>query len=256
MFWAIFFGVIVGILLVALILFFVVKAKLQRVSKEMFGTEDFAEGYNAIANQVASTPKSVNSMTRIMEPQISRDFPEFSWNEFKHRAENMLLSALRAIEMENPDVLMDCDNEVRNQVVNRITDNQLASVIEHYDQTKIHQTEIANYRKANGTCVITIQSAIEYYYYKTAASAIGDEKILAGSRTRKKQTKYNMELLYIQDSSVTFTDNAVGTTCPNCGAVVTALGHKYCEFCGAGITPINIKVWSLHNFTEVDYNMS
>ena len=36
-------------------------------------------------------PKSVAAMTRIFEPQIMRDFPEFSWDEFKHKSENVLV---------------------------------------------------------------------------------------------------------------------------------------------------------------------
>lgn len=48
--------------------------------------------------------------------------------------------------------------------------------------------------------------------------------------------------------------SAVGTTCPNCGAPVKNLGAKKCEYCGSYIEPVNIKVWKLQNFHEVDYN--
>ena len=63
-----------------------------------------------------------------------------------------------------------------------------------------------------------------------------------------------MELMYIQNSEVVEFENAVGTTCPNCGAPIRKIGQMVCEFCGLAVTPINIKVWSLHKLTEVDYN--
>ena len=41
---------------------------------------------------------------------------------------------------------------------------------------------------------------------------------------------------------------------PNCGAPVRSLGAKKCEYCGSYVEPVNIKVWKLQSFHEVDYN--
>lgn len=226
-----------------------IRRKLRDFSRAAFGTDSFTEGLNKQADELARTPKSVASMTRLMEPQIMRDFPDFSWNEFKHKAENMLVSALLAIAAENPDRLVEASEDVRKQIVNRIEANKAAGARETYSDIHIHQTEIANYRHAQGKCVITIQSAVEYYHYRTK-----DGSIIEGQKERKEQTKYNIELIYIQDEDAVEFDNAVGTTCPHCGAPVKSLGRMVCEYCGSGITPINIKVWSLHKFYEVDYN--
>ena len=111
---------------------------------------------------------------------------------------------------------------------------------------------LLNYVKRDGRCVISIQSAVEYFYYKTASG-----KLISGDKEYKKQTRYNMELVYIQD--IDMLDNAgigsaVGTTCPNCGAPVRSLGAKKCEYCGSYVEPVNIKVWKLQSFHEVDYN--
>ncbi|MBQ8624656.1 MAG: zinc ribbon domain-containing protein [Agathobacter sp.] len=227
------------------------KQKLRRFSESVFGTPDFVEGWNQHADVLAETPKSVSSMTRLMEPQIMRDFPEFSWEEFKAKAENMLTSAFLAISANNPGRLVDASEDIQKQVTNIIEDNRANGIGETYSDIEIHQTEISNYSKSNGKCVITIQSAVGYLHYK-----MRDGKVIDGDKNRKTQTKYNMELVYIQDSDLTTLDNAVGTTCPNCGAPVKSLGHKFCEYCGLRITPVNIKVWSLHKFYEVDYNRS
>lgn len=242
-------GVLASIFAVAGVGTLVIRQRLRQFSRKVFGTDSIVDGINRQVDLAAETPKSVSSMTRLMEPQIMRDFPDFVWEEFKHKAENMLTSALIAISSENVDQLVEASEDVRNQVANRIAENQESGVREIYRDIHIHQTEIANYRKEQGKCIITIQSAVEYYHYK-----VEQDRVTEGSRERKRQTKYNMELMYIQNSEVVEFDNAVGTTCPNCGAPIRKIGQMVCEFCGLAVTPINIKVWSLHKLTEVDYN--
>lgn len=87
-------------------------------------------------------------------------------------------------------------------------------------------------------CIIKLQSAVEYYYEDTGQSQPDN---------RKTQTRYDMELVYIQDlTKVKDLATAVGVTCPNCGAPITRLGSKFCEYCGTGITPVDVRVWKLH----------
>ena len=242
-------GVFAGIVVLGVAGGLTIRNKLRNVSRQLFGTESIVDGLNRQADIAAETPKSVSGMTRLMEPQIMRDFPDFSWSEFKHRAENMLTSALLAISSERPERLVDASEEVKNQVLNIIADNQATQVREVYNNIKIHQTEISNYRKDKGNCIIVIQSAVEYYHYK-----VSGDHVTEGSRERKVQTKYNVELLYVQDGEEKEFDNAFTTTCPQCGAPVRGLGNMICEYCGAHVVPINTKVWSLHKLYQVDYN--
>lgn len=242
-------GIFAGIAAVGVAGGLVIRNKLRNVSRQLFGTESIVDGLNKQADIAAETPKSVSGMTRLMEPQIMRDFPDFNWSEFKHKAENMLTSALLAISSEQPEKLVDASEDVKNQVLNIIADNQATQVREVYNNIKIHQTEISNYCKDKGNCIIVIQSAVEYYHYK-----VSGDHVTEGSKERKVQTKYNVELLYVQDGEEKEFDNAFTTTCPQCGAPVRGLGNMICEYCGAHVVPINTKVWSLHKLYQVDYN--
>ncbi len=232
-------------------IFFYLKAKLRAFSREAFGTDSFIEGYKRQADVLAEQPKSVCSMTRLMEPQIMRDFPDFSWEQFRAKAENLLTSALYAISEGNLDRLAaDTSESVKNEIRTRIEENRSSQTKERYENIQIHQTEISNYRHEAGKCMITIQAAVGYLFYKEH-----DGKVIEGSKERKKQTKYDIELIYVQDADKFEFDNAFGTTCPHCGAPIKGIGKNLvCEYCGLGVTPINIKVWSLHKFYEVDYN--
>lgn len=197
---------------------------------------------------LAETPKSVSGMTRILRPQIERDFPDFSLAQFINKAENFLAAALSAVSSGDTGGLADVSEEALRQVENRIADNRKAGIRETYTQIKVHQTEVANYRKSSGSCVITFQSAVEHYHYREK-----DGRLVSGDRERKEQTRYNTELVYIQDERLAG-GSAVGTICPNCGAPVSQLGNLRCEYCGLAVTPVNLKVWKLHSYYEVDYH--
>lgn len=247
--WMIFLVSVAGISAAGYVVYRKIKRKVERFSMAAFGTHSLAKGLENQADMLAETPKSVSGMTRIFEPQIRRDFPDFNLVQFKNKVENMLVMALQAITEETTEQLQDVSEELRAQVDNRIADNRSAGMKEVYSQIKVHRTEITNYEKKSGTCVITFQSAVEHYHYTQK-----DGSVVSGEKERKEQTKYNTELVYIQDEKLTKLDNAVGTTCPNCGAPVTKLGAMYCEYCGLAVTPVNLKVWVLHRFYEVDYH--
>lgn len=198
---------------------------------------------------LAETPKSVSGMTRIFGPQIARDFPEVSLQQFSDKVENLLVTAFTAVTEGETKIPEDVSEELRLQIKNQIADNRRQGIHEVYAQIKIHQTEVTNYEKKDGTCVITFQSAVEHYHYKER-----DGKLIWGERERKQQTKYNTELLYIQDEQLVNGGNAIGTTCPSCGAPIKQLGMMRCEYCGLAVTPVNLKVWKLYRFYEVDYH--
>ena len=159
-----------------------------------------------------------------------------------------MAAALSAVSSGDAGGLADVSEEALRQVENRIADNRKAGIRETYTQIKVHQTEVANYRKNSGSCVITFQSAVEHYHYREK-----DGRLVSGDRERKEQTRYNTELVYIQDERLAG-GSAVGTICPNCGAPVSQLGNLHCEYCGLAVTPVNLKVWKLHSYYEVDYH--
>ena len=222
------------------------KKKLKELSLQLFGTESIQEGLEKQADEQALTPKSVCGMTRILEPQIEKDFPEFNWREFCARAENMLLSAFAAIQNQNAGLLREASGTVREQVENKIQSDRENGITEIYERARIHRTEIARYEKKNGTCMITLQSAVEYLHYSNKGG-----KVIKGDEKRLTQTRYNTELMYIQDAGKFGEADACGVNCANCGAPVTSLGAKHCEYCGAALTPVNVNVWSLERFYEV-----
>ena len=103
---------------------------------------------------------------------------------------------------------------------------------EHFDQIKLHRTEIHQYRKSDGKCIITFQTSLECFHY------INDEngQMIAGDRQYKYQTKFNTDLIYVQDLDKMKNDydDALALTCPNCGASFQAAAgySSKCPYCG------------------------
>lgn len=225
-----------------------VRLRIRRFSRSIFGTDSLIDGYKQQQQRVSATPKSVSAMTRIFLPQIKVDFPEFNYEEFKIKAENMLVSALTAISENDLGCIKDASPDLVEKVRLIIENNQSQLLNETYKDIKIYQTEITDYRKQSGTCVITLQSAVSYMHYCET-----DGKIVSGSTELTEQCKYNIDIVYIQDSTKLESGDstAVGTNCPNCGAPITNLGQKYCIYCHTAIRVVNINVWKINNFRKL-----
>ena len=71
--------IVVAILAVLTAAGVTVYIKVRRLSESLLGTPDVTEGINRIRENVSTTPRSVSGMTRLMEPQIKRDFPWKCW---------------------------------------------------------------------------------------------------------------------------------------------------------------------------------
>lgn len=183
---------------------------IQSIASDLSAMRDMME---AETRTLATTPKSICGMTKILEPQIARDFPEFSWKEFCPDAHRMIEQKLRS---------------------------------EGATGIRFHRTEISSYRKEHGNCVITLQSALEYL-----PSPEEDAKRGKKLRGQPRQVRYNSELLYVQDADACQEqETAVGVTCPHCGAPITVLGQKKCEYCGGALMVINRHVWTLSRIYE------
>ena len=252
----------VGVLLLAggVYTWYRVRKQVRLLSMAVFGTSSLREGLERQADLLGETPRSVSGMTRLCLPQIEADFPEFHWAQWRQMCENFLKAYLTALECQDTAVLEGASEELKRQTQLEIDDRKRRGVREVYGQVKIHQTEIARYQKEAGLCIIRLQSAVEYYYEERPTDGAGAESGKRSGRGKKppvpggpvrQQTRYNMELAYIQDvTKAGDYATALGAVCPNCGAPITRLGAKFCEYCKTGVVPIDVRVWKLHRIEK------
>lgn len=244
-------GVIVVLVLILVIIgiayyaYSKISRKVRDFSRLAFGTDSVMQGLRNLEMEEQTTPKSVSSATSLYLPNIMKDFPEFHYDEMKTRAENVLTSYLRSIDEENAEILSEGTSELKDQLKLRIQMLKDEGKKEHFDLIKIHRTEINRYRKEKGRCSIVFQSAVGYVHYIEEKG-----KTVSKDAKRLTQTRYNTEVIYIQDQEFVenISDAGLAMNCPNCGGPLKHLGAKICPYCDSPVAEINIRVW---NFSKV-----
>lgn len=145
-------GTIIGIIIILVLLsglvgigyyaYRTVRKKVRDFSRMAFGTDSLAEGFGKVEAEYAATPKSVSAATGLYLPQITKEFPEFHYDEMKKRAENVLVSYLRSLDASNESLLTEGMEELKEQLRMQIEMQRSQDIKVQYGQMKIHRTEI------------------------------------------------------------------------------------------------------------------
>lgn len=224
-----------------------IRAKVRQFSRLAFGSDKLTDGIQNMEREMEITPKSVSANTKLYLPQILRDFPEFHYDEMKTRAENILMGFLLGIDEKNVSRMREnTTSELREKLEMRIAALDNEETEEHFRDILIHRTEIRQYRKVKGRCSIIFQSSVQYHHFRKKGGSV-----TAGSESRLEQSRYNVEMIYIQDRNLieNQTDSGLAMNCPNCGAPLPKLGAKKCQYCDTPIVEFSIRIW---NFSDVD----
>jgi len=231
-------------------IYFKVKRFTKDISRNMFGTTSLMEGVKQQQNLMAETPRSISAMTGVYLPMINKDFPDFNYNEFKQKTENLLLDYFNAIETLTPINSMNITNNVVlqvNGIINQLKNNNQR---EFYKNVVIHRTEICRYEKSPAVCKIILQTSLENFNYIVDSSG----KIIFGRSDLKEQTIYETELVYVQNITLTHDANLTRANvlnCPNCGAPIKNPSARFCDYCGTGIEQKNVLVWNFNSIKEI-----
>ena len=229
-----------------------IKKGIEGVSRSLFGTSSFTQGLNQQRRQMSETPRSLQALTRLELPRIQKDFPEFDYANYKRKTQALLRSYFNAIENKQPQMLSgECSDALKADVDAIVADLKSSNYTQVFNEVVIHNTEIMVYTKSSATATIRFVTAVGYYSYTQDANG----KIVHGDKSFKTQTVYETDLVYIQDvEKMGVAGTGMGLNCPNCGAPITNLGNKFCEYCGTGIKEVNIRNWKFDAIREQTTN--
>ena len=245
----IFLGVVLGVILflgiIALILYGNLKSALKKLGFNVNSLSDMSDEMARIKAEDSTRARSISGMTSLLKPTIRKDFPDFNENELFSMCESSLRKIFRSIEEQNKDYVVDMPL-IRNSVSNIIEDYKNANLTVHYDDVEFHKFAISNYERKDGMATVTVSASVGYFFKK-----VRDNKVIEGDTKFKKQTRYQCDFIYIYDEKKVSSDAKVlAINCPNCGAAISTLGHKYCEYCGTGIKEVNLKSWEFSSYEE------
>ncbi len=191
-----------------------------------------------------SSKKSISGMTRILEPVITKDFPDFNLSHLFSNIETNLTSILNAKTKLDPSYLNKGLSLIKGKIVKEINDMKDENIIQKYTSIRYNDHALKSYKKNNGTATITTTSSVSYYYESNL-----DERKYNDLRC---ETKYECEFIYIYDEDkFKEKQKSFSVHCPNCGAPVKGLGDLNCTYCGSNVKKINLRNWEMASFKEV-----
>lgn len=222
--------IVIGIIVLAIVIgVAVIRHKLNKVTQKYLGKnlEQVGEAIKEGLNDDSQPPRKISVMTSINRPKFEKDFPEMSYAQIETMAKNALTGYLNAVESQDAGKLYEPSLNLTQQLHDRLTDNASRG-IEHFDNVKIHRIALANYINSGGVVDAVFEISFECYHFFEESEKLNAPNQLACS--------------VVLNHGKALADGAVieGHNCPNCGAAVTS---AVCEYCGTGISQIDIKVW-------------
>ena len=245
-----FLGAIIGIIFIIIVIILCIIIGVSKSVgindlKTIFGA---AKNAKQIAEEDAYRQKNVSGITKLLEPEILRDFPDFNKNLLYSIAESNLRKIFSAIENKSLAGI-DKDEElilILPKLKEEIEDIKERKVEIKYDDIVFHENAIKKYEKVKGMATVTISTTLEYYYKNS------DKKENLCNNI-KRQTRYTCEFVYIYDETkLEKKNNIIVINCPNCGAPLRNLELGECEYCSSHFEPINLKLWKMSSYKE-DY---
>lgn len=223
-----------------------ISKKVKDASRALFGTDSLTEGIKKQDLEYAQTPKSVSSTEPGALPRISRDFPELDISKLKAMNTAKVMKVLNAIENSDTNAVSDEAEQVQEFVRGKVDDAVSSATKINYENIKIHKCVINRYNKSSDKASVIFQTALEYIYFKSSAenggAIIGEKK--------KLQSRITTEWVYWLASSNFDATHTVHATCPSCGAPITNIGEKFCQYCGTAVVIDFKKTWEFNNIKE------
>lgn len=245
----IFLGILFGIVLFLLIIFFIIWAKIKLSARKLgldnVNFKNVIEEIKKGINDTRYEKKHISGMTKLLKPNIEKDFKTFNESELYNKTETGLRTIFNSLEEKN------VNNELpllKEQLKATISDYKSSKINVKYDDILFHDFALKKYYKKDGVATIQVQTSLEYYFKKEK-----DKEIIENFSKYKKQTRYTVDFIYVYDvTQVKDYTRVLGVHCPNCGAPLTRLGDKICDYCHTGVEDLNLKNWQMSSYRE-DY---
>ena len=234
-------------ILVLIVIIFLIIFSVYYKFKRTLGISNFSNFLDEVKQNDRnnySSKKSISGMTRIIEPLIIKDFPDFNLSHLYSSIETNLSSILNAKTKLDTKYLNKGLSLIKGKIVKEIHDMQDENIVQKYTNIRFNDHALKSYKKNNGTATITTTSSVSYNYESNL-----DERKYDDLRC---ETKYECEFIYIYDEDkFKEKQKSFGVHCPNCGAPVKGLGDLTCSYCGTNVKKINLRNWEMASFKEV-----
>ena len=234
----VFLGIILAIFVVIAILYFKLKSTI--------GTQNMNELKSVVSNisnlqkEEYVREKNVKGMTKLLEPEIMRDFPEFNKDLIFSMCESNLRKIFNAIESQDVTAINNDEEFIylREKIDQQIEDMKSNNVIEKFDNIEFNRHAIMAYNKNNGKATIKISTTLGYYYKTNRTDKKSYENIK--KQTRENIVKKLIQILGIVALAIVVILNIVYTADMNSGEQISIKFSGFIYIIGLIITAILI----------------
>jgi hypothetical protein len=237
---------LIAILSVIAVIFFIL-CYLYFKFKRVMGVTNLSSFINDVKNYDRnnySTEKSISGMTRILEPLIIKDFPDFNLKHLYSNIETGITNVLSAKSKLDTKFLNKGLDLIKGKIIKEINDMREDKIEVNYSDLRFNQHALKSYKKNNGTATITTTSSVSYKYSSNKKERKYDDL--------RCESKFECEFIYIYDEDH-FEEKAKSFSvhCPNCGAPVKGLGDLSCSYCGSNVKKVNLRNWEIASIKEI-----
>lgn len=222
-----FLGIVVGFFFILFLLVIGINLLLRKYGFNTNLLGLYKESKKAL-EQEKRRPKQVSGMTKVLLPEVLRDFKDFNLETFYLQVEKTVLLLFDCIEKKDITKLekaSDC-NLLLEKVRFFIQDLNELEKSYSFKEVVFHKHAIKSYTYNEGMASLKISTSLEYYHEEKVANKVIVQDDL------KRQTRFTTEFVYIFDSEKAgFDIRVLGLECPNCGAAVDSLKRKKCRYC-------------------------
>ena len=215
--------------------------------KRTLGISNWSSFMNEVKNYDRdnySKTKSISGMTRILEPLIIKDFPDFNLTHLYSKVEDGISNVLQAKTKLDTKYLSKGLDLIKGKIIKEINDMKENDIEVNYQDITFNQHALKSYKKNNGTATITTSSSVSYRYSSNKEEKKYEDLV--------KEIKYECEFIYIYDEDkFEEKETSFSVHCPNCGAPVKGLKELSCSYCGAHVKKVNLRNWEIANIKEV-----
>lgn len=175
--------------------------------------------------RIQHEPKSVSGGDSLFLPLITKDYPDIDINLLKSNIKSCIMDIFTCIEKNDRDYIKNKYDE------NILTfyDNLTSEKNNTYNEIKFHKCAISNYVKNQQHLTIIFQIAFQYYNNKQIV-----------------QKKYEINYTYHYNDE---NDNVI--RCSHCGAPISKLGNKICQYCNSSINVNSGYVWIITDIKDL-----
>lgn len=223
------------IILIVIGVYLYIRNRVRNISQQIFNTPNIMEGFKKQELEYQNTPKSLSSLDSVLVPKILDDFPNLNIDEIKKIAENSVMVYYNGLSNKKQEEQYYMSDHFWKLIQEEMVNVENSDI--SYKKIKIHRTVINAYDNKKGRCIITFQSAVEYYKGQK-------------NKEEKMQVRVNTEMIYIYDDTQVEDAHGVSLNCHNCGAPIKMLGIKTCPYCGTGTVDYVSKTWKVNNIYE------